>query len=101
MAMFLAMDASTIFPALAPWLLLLFGAVVVGGVVLMLIRRSMRRETPGPAEGFSLQGLREMHESGQLSDAEFEQARAALIGRVKASASTRSPAKPSRDDADS
>ncbi|UCD75016.1 MAG: SHOCT domain-containing protein [Phycisphaerales bacterium] len=67
-------------------LVLLLAVVAIGTVVIHLVRRSTSRDEDSPTEGFTLHDLRTMHEAGDLTDEEFERARAALIGRVTAGA---------------
>ena len=67
-------------------LALLLGLVGIGALVIHLVRRSTRREEDGPAEGFTLHDLRTMHQAGNLTDEEYERAKAALIERVTATA---------------
>jgi hypothetical protein len=70
-----------LFGELWPWLLALVLLVGVGAVVIYFLRRTMSREE-GSVEGFTLHDLRKMHTSGQLSDEEFERAKASIIGRL-------------------
>lgn len=77
-----APDASRLFSDLLPWLGLLIAMVVIGGIVLYLIRRSLNRPDGAAAEPFTLEDLRRMRAQGQMTDDEFEKARAAMIGRL-------------------
>ena len=65
-----------------PWLILFIGLVLAGGVLIFYVRRWMRSDGGKSEVGFTLQDLREMHARDDLSDAEFQSARAAMIGRV-------------------
>ncbi|MEX1016856.1 MAG: SHOCT domain-containing protein [Phycisphaeraceae bacterium] len=59
-------------------------AVVVLGVVAMLVRRWMLKDDqPGTRPGFTLADMRRMHAAGDLSDEEYERARAALLGEAR------------------
>ncbi len=60
--------------------------VIVGGVVLLSLRRRLGRDEPSPATGFTLHELREMHARGELTDEEFQRARTALLAGVRRSA---------------
>ncbi len=73
------------FGELVPWLLLLIGVVVVGAVIIWLARRAVDRASDSGG-GFSLHELRQLHASGQLSDEEYERAKASIIGHVSAPA---------------
>jgi hypothetical protein len=70
-----------LFGELLPWLVALVLAVVAGAVVIYLIRRAMGGEGSIP-DGFSLHELRRLREAGQLTDEEFERAKASVIGRL-------------------
>ena len=73
----------TLFGDLLPWIILLMVLVVVGGVVMMYFRRSIHADRDGASVGFTLQSLRDLHAAGELSDEEFQQAKAIMIGRLK------------------
>lgn len=75
-----------------PWLILLFGVVAAGGIVIYVMRRYLTSDAGQSGDGFTLHDLRQLHAAGELSDEEFEKARAAMIGRLK---STPTPALPS------
>ncbi|MHC4948936.1 MAG: SHOCT domain-containing protein [Planctomycetota bacterium] len=75
--------AEGLFSDVLPVLLGLLGVVAVGATVVWLARRFLRRDAAAPPEGFTLQDLRDLHRAGELSDEEFERARAAMIARVK------------------
>ncbi|MEM9020254.1 MAG: SHOCT domain-containing protein [Planctomycetota bacterium] len=66
------------------WLVVIVIVSVVLGVGAMLLLRRMRAEQkPGPSLGFTLADLREMHAQGQLSDREFETAKAKMLARTR------------------
>jgi len=56
---------------------------VVGAIVIAVARRMLHRGASSADAGFTLHDLRRMRDAGELSDEEFERARAALIGRVR------------------
>ena len=60
-------------------ILVLFGAIV-------LYRRWMNAEETTSNTGFTLSDLRRLHKEGKMTDAEFESAKAILIGSLKAAA---------------
>ena len=66
------------------WGAIIIGLIIVGALVVYAVRNYTYRENedadPG---GFTLHDLRVLHQSGQLSDEEFESARAQLIGRLR------------------
>ena len=71
-----------LFTKILPVLVGLVVVVGVGAVVIYVIRRALGRGPTPPAEGFTLQQLRELHAAGSLTDEQFERAKAAVIGRV-------------------
>ena len=60
--------------------LVIAGLLVAGFFIASLAkRRYMARTDDVPAAGFTLSDLRRLHESGQMSDAEFDRAKSAMI----------------------
>ena len=57
-------------------LMLLFGGV-------MLYRKWMKADDTTSGEGFTLSDLRRLHKEGKMTTAEFESAKAILIGSLK------------------
>ena len=78
--------SSRLFADIAPWLIVLVGVVLVGGVLIYLLRRWLRGDQSGSLGGFTLQDLRDLHKAGELSDEEFDRAKAQMIGRLKSAA---------------
>ena len=74
------------------WCLILVGLVVVGAVLALWVKRRMQHQDTGPAIGFSLADLRELHRTGQISDQEFERAR----GKMAASLKKQEPPRPKK-----
>ncbi len=68
------------------WIGVILLAAVFLGVVGYILRRRLLSEDddPAAAEPFTLSDLRRLHREGQLSDEEFERARAAIIARTRA-----------------
>lgn len=69
------------------WLIVIVGVGVAAAVVGFFIWRAYNRQedTPlTPATAFTLADLRRLRREGQLSDEEFERARAAIIARTRA-----------------
>ncbi len=71
------------FSAVYLWLAALLVAACAGAVAIHFLRRFISRSGTTPADGFSLQDLRELHAQGRLSDEEFERAKASIIGRAR------------------
>jgi uncharacterized membrane protein len=79
-------DGEALFLDLLPWLGLILLLVVILVGTIYIGRRLLSQDESGSEQPFTLQSLRELHASGQLSDEEFERARAAMIAQVKAAA---------------
>lgn len=75
------------FTRLLPWYGVLLGAVIIGGALLMVLRNYLQRRDQGSESGggvgFSLSDLREMRDRGEITEAEFDAARAKIIARTK------------------
>jgi len=65
-----------------PILFVVLSAVVLGGIIIYLVRNWARR-TDDPLPGFTLGDLRELRESGDITEEEFKAARNALISQVR------------------
>jgi hypothetical protein len=74
--------SSRLFAEVLPWLLVLLGVIVVGGAVILLARRYMHGSAGQQAAGFTLHDLRQMHAAGEITNDEFERAKAQMIGRL-------------------
>ena len=69
----------------------MFGAIfwlLVGVIVLLLVTLWVRKRFLSPADeatpaGFTLGDLRQLHKSGQMTDEEFEKARAQVLAGTK------------------
>ena len=63
------------------WSIVTLGLLLVGMVAAARLRRKMKQEDviAGPAAGFTLSDLRQMHRAGQLNDAEFERAKEKVV----------------------
>lgn len=69
------------------WAIALVMLVLVGfGMVVWARRRMHETETAAPSAGFTLSDLRAMHQSGKISDAEYERAKAKIIATARAPA---------------
>ncbi len=67
---------------LAIWAVALVAVVIVFGVVLMLLRRTLSEEDEAPGEGLMLDDLRKLRDSGQITHEEFQRAVDSMVGRV-------------------
>lgn len=74
--------AFTLFRSIATASVALIVLVVVGWFAVVHIRRWMRDGSEGGA-AFTLEDLRRMRREGELTEEEFETARAAMIGAVR------------------
>ena len=77
-----ASDASSIIWSIGPIILGLIVVVVVGWFVVVHVRGWMKASGES-GEAFTLDDLRRMHRAGEISDAEFQRAREAMIGAVR------------------
>ncbi len=76
------------------WSLLLIGLIVAGWLTVWQVRRRLQRdETPLGNAGFTLSDLRQMHKSGQMSDEEFERAKAKIVEAARRTADRDAAAK--------
>lgn len=75
------------------WGIILMAVVVAGSFVIMMIRRMLRNQdaTPSVDAGFSLSELRAMRDRGEITPEEYEQTRARVIAKVKATANAPRP----------
>ena len=73
-------DAGSLFVSLLPWLLVLLAIAVGGGILILWIRRSLKTQAEAP-QGFTLEDLRRMHKSGELSDDEFARAKETMLAK--------------------
>lgn len=65
------------------WIVVLMVFVALGGALIVLIRKRAREIGSGsPTVGLSLADLRRMKAEGQLSEEEFERAKAMVIGEL-------------------
>ena len=63
--------------------LLVIGLIIVAFVLIAQFRRRLRQEddsTSAGGTGFTLSDLRQLRKSGQMSDEEFERAKAKIVG---------------------
>lgn len=68
------------------WSLLLIGLLIAGFFVVVLVKRRLAKADDGPQIGFSLSDLRQMRQQGQLTEEEYERARAKMVASLKAMA---------------
>ncbi len=94
----LAQAAEDLFGQLLPWLIMLLVVVFVGAAGIYFVRRMLQGGHSASGEGFTLYELRRLHAAGQLTDEEFERAKALIIGRVGGSASAPNEIGPQDDD---
>jgi hypothetical protein len=83
----LAQDSSGSMLRVIGWSLVLICLLVVGFFAISRLRQWMRDdEMPAPGIGFTLSDLRQLHKQGQMTDEEFERAKAKIVGGAKAMA---------------
>ena len=86
----LANDASSIIWGIGPIILGLIAVVVVGWFVVVHVRSWMKASGES-GEAFTLDDLRRMHRAGEISDAEFQRAREAMIGAIRSKGTKEPP----------
>jgi|SRR3954451_23649571 hypothetical protein len=77
------------------WSVVVIGLCVGAFWLVSMVRKRLKEDadvTAGPATGFTLSDLRQLHKSGQMTDAEFERAKEKIVeaGR-RAAAEVQSP----------
>lgn len=65
-----------------PILLSVLAAVILGGVIIYFVRNWARRSDDS-MPGFTLGDLRELRDSGEITEEEFKAARNAMISQVR------------------
>ena len=60
---------------------ILIGLLVLGGAILMLVRRSVLEKGRRRQAGDALEQIERLHRQGALSDGEFDRARRALVAQ--------------------
>ena len=75
------------------WSLVTLGLLIVGMMAAARVRRKIKQEdvTAGPAAGFTLSDLRQMHRAGQITDAEFERAKEKVVLAAQRAAAKAAP----------
>ena len=66
--------------------LALVGLLVAGLVIVSHLKRRLGQDDAPVSAGFTLSDLRQMHKSGQMTDEEFEKAKAMVVGAAKRAA---------------
>jgi len=77
-----AARSESLFRETLPWLVALIVLAVVGCLILMMLRRMLQAE-PEQSQPFTLDALRRLHRSGELTDEEFERAKSKMLGSAK------------------
>lgn len=75
-------SASALLGDVLPWLGLLALLVVAGWLVILVLRRRLASDEEAQAP-FTLESLRELRRSGQLTEEEFSRAREAMIASTR------------------
>ena len=58
---------------------ILLGVIIVAMVIVMWVKKRLRESDQPVSAGFTLSDLRQLHKSGQMSDEEFERAKAKVV----------------------
>ena len=76
----ITLAASDLFTQIAPWLGGLVVVAVVGGLIISAARRNLTNKSSDHASsGFTLADLRRLKERGEMDQAQYERAKAALM----------------------
>ncbi|HEY7091069.1 MAG TPA: SHOCT domain-containing protein [Tepidisphaeraceae bacterium] len=75
------------------WLTVLIVLVVVLAAVIYFVRKRLSPNEDFRGVGFTLADLRQMHKSGQMSDEEFEKAKAQLLKGLQTQKTEEKPPK--------
>lgn len=79
--------------SIVKWSLLLMVFIVIGWVTVWQVRRRLTKADDASGAGFTLSDLRQLHKSGQMSDVEFERAKARVVDAAKRAAQRDTTAK--------
>ena len=82
------------------WSLLLIGLIVAGWLTVWQVRRRLQRDDTLGNAGFTLSDLRQLHKSGQMTDEEFDRAKARVVEAARKAAArdaARDPASAAND----
>lgn len=74
------------------WSIFIVILIVVGFTAVIWIKRWVSEPDDAPVGGFSLGDLRQLHKTGQMSDEEFEKAKAMIVEAAQAAAAKRAQA---------
>lgn len=66
--------------------LLLVVLIIIGWVTVWQVRRRLTKPDETSGAGFTLSDLRQLHKSGQMSDEEFERAKAKVVDAARRTA---------------
>ena len=72
-------------------MLVIAGAAFVGLLIVQQVRKRLQHTDEPVSSGFTLSDLRQLHKSGQMSDEEFERAKAKVIEAAKRAAERDKP----------
>jgi hypothetical protein len=68
------------------WCGVLVAALLAGFAGYSYLKRWMNQTDEGPRVGFTLSDLRDLHRQGKMTDQEFEQTKALMLGSAKKAA---------------
>jgi hypothetical protein len=74
------------------WSLLLIGLIVAGWMTVWQVRRRLQKDDTLGNTGFTLSDLRQLHKSGQMTDEEFDRAKARVVESARKAALRDAPA---------
>src|SRR2546425_232392 len=68
------------------WSLLLIGLIVAGWLTVWQVRRRLQKDDSLGSSGFTVSDLRQLHKSGQMTDEEFDRAKAKVVEAARRAA---------------
>jgi len=92
--------AGDLFERIWPTLLVLLVIAIAGGLFAMWLRRRIGAKDETGLAGFTLEDLRRMHREGEMSDEEFDRAKAAMLASRPTRESMADKLIPKRDGAE-
>lgn len=69
--------------SIVKWSLLLVVFIVIGWATVWQVRRRLTKADETSGAGFTLSDLRQLHKAGQMSDIEFERAKARVVDAAR------------------
>ncbi len=75
----LAAENTEVLHRMMPWLMLVAGVLLVGGVVVYRVKKWMNRKEESAGSAFNLSTIRALHKRGELTDEQYEKIRQKIL----------------------